>query len=82
MAFICAILMSFTTVKADGEQAKDYVHLGGDSWKAINQVQCQGPNETCQVRFGEGGSVYDVYDEMNLNTLKLGGPREPIIVNP
>lgn len=86
LAFICAIGMAFAAVNFNPEpkiQANDFVYLGNNSWKEIPEQNCQGTEENCRVQFGTGGHVYNVYDEMNLNTLKLAPEnQEPTIINP
>lgn len=84
LAFIFAIGMAFATAepKPEAKIQSDYVHLGNNNWQEIPEQDCQGIAQTCKVRFGVGGPVYDVYDEMSLTTLKLAPTdHQPAIIN-
>ncbi len=59
--------------------ANDYVYNNG-SWEAIPEQNCPPGNKTCRVQFGEGGPIFDVYDEMDLGTKKDSESDEPIIL--
>lgn len=83
LAFIFAVGMAFATTEPKEEpevQVFDYILIDGD-WVRISEQGCTGTAKNCQVRVGEGGPLYDVYDEMNLNTLKQAPTdhRPPVI---
>lgn len=80
MIFICAVGMAFSSVHSDN-QTLDYILKNG-TWKAIPEQSCNPGDYTCQVRLGEGGQVFDVYDEMNQNTLKESDSPIPTVINP
>ncbi|WP_209309946.1 DUF6520 family protein [Salinimicrobium oceani] len=82
IAMIFAIGMSFATEKNDFIQAKDYIHLGGNNWQQIDEQPCNSGPRICQVQFGEGGPIYDVYDEMNLNSKRNTTSPRPFVINP
>jgi hypothetical protein len=81
MVFICAIGMAFATVDSEPEpevQTSDFIYLGSDNWQEILEQECEGTDENCRVQIGTGGPIYDVYDEMDLNTVK----KSPVNQNP
>lgn len=84
LAFVFAIGMAFTSPEK-GEEAviqSDYVLLEDNSWRAIPEQNCQGNVETCKVQFGTNGPIYEVYDEMDIQTLKLApAGHQPTIIN-
>jgi len=83
MAIIFAIGMTFASVDFKNEpvnQAQDYVLISG-SWQGIPEQNCPPGQNTCRVQFGQGGPIYDVYDEMDVNTLKRSNSNRPIILN-
>ncbi len=82
IAMIFAIAISFGNEKSDLFQAKDYVHLGGNNWQEIDELPCDTGPRTCQVQFGQGGPVYDVYNEMDLSTKRITNRRTPFVINP
>ena len=82
LAMIFAIGMSFASVKTGVTQDKDYVHLGGNSWQAVNEIDCGVGGEVCRVQFGEGGPIYDLYDEKDLDSRKISNQEAPFIINP
>ncbi|CAL66353.1 DUF6520 family protein [Christiangramia forsetii] len=85
MALLVVLGMSFTNLGSEIEEqpeivANDYVYDNGN-WRAIPEQQCTGGTETCKVQFGQDGPVYDLYDEMSLNSLKESSvDGEPIII--
>lgn len=87
LALIFVVGMSFTTFGNENDEkreatASDYVYDSGN-WQAIPEQNCTGGTQTCRVQFGVGGPIYDLYDEMDLNTLKKSSvDGEPIIINP
>lgn len=84
LAFICAIGVAFATVELTPEPeapANDYVLIDG-SWETIPEQDCSIGEKTCRVQFGEGGPIYEVYDEKDLNTLKSNTTDEPNILTP
>ncbi|WP_405199345.1 DUF6520 family protein [Christiangramia sp. LLG6405-1] len=85
MALLVVFGMSFTNLESETEEqpeivASDYIRNNG-SWEAIPEQNCATGSETCRVQFGVGGPVFDVYDEMLLNTLKASDSPEPTILN-
>lgn len=78
-AFFFAVLMSFTPLEKDDVQGTDFIRQNG-TWKTINEVNCANGPRTCRVQFGQDGPVYEVYDEMNLNSLKPSASEEPILI--
>ncbi len=78
LAFIFAIALSFAFVETEADYNNDFIHLGGDSWLPIPEVNCAEGDETCTVQRTEGGQIYDVYDEEDLSTLKESDSTEPI----
>lgn len=83
LAFICAIGMASATVDLKPEpniQAQDYVLIDG-SWEAIPEQNCTAGEYTCQVQFGQGGPVYEVYDEMDDEEPKASPSRDPKVIN-
>ena len=86
MALLVVLGMSFTNVggETDNEPAtlvNDYVLISGN-WQPIAEQDCSGGQYHCQVKFSENGQAYDVYDEMNVNTLKESPTRPPKLINP
>lgn len=86
MALLVVLGMSFTTLVSETDpepnvQAQDYVLVNGN-WQAIPEQACTGGDATCQVQFGQDGPVYDLYDEMDLNSLKQDSEGGPIIIQP
>ncbi|WP_300439149.1 DUF6520 family protein [Christiangramia sp.] len=86
LSLLVVLGMSFTNFDNEDEKkiettASDYV-LNNGTWQAIPEQNCNQGNETCRVQFGEGGPVFDVYDEMDLSTLKESPVPEPTIINP
>lgn len=84
MAMIFAIGMTFANVDFKNEpihQALDYVLING-SWQSIQEQNCPPGNKTCRVQFGQGGPIYDVYDEMNKKTRKSSTSDLPTVINP
>lgn len=84
MAFVCAIGMAFATVDLKSEVepiSQDYVLING-SWEVIPEQNCNLGSETCRVQFGQGGPIYDVYDEMDEETLKKSVTPTPTVINP
>ncbi|WP_034893826.1 DUF6520 family protein [Gillisia sp. Hel_I_29] len=83
LAIIFAISMGFANVDLKTEpttQAQDYVLING-SWQGIQEQNCTPGKSTCRVQFGEGGPIYDVYDEMDVNTLKKSNTPKPTVIN-
>ena len=78
MAFIFAIGLSFAFTEMETNPNNDFIHLGGDSWLPIQEVNCAEGDKTCTVQRTEGGQIYDVYDEEDLATLKNSDSNEPI----
>ncbi|SDR68399.1 hypothetical protein SAMN04487764_0237 [Gillisia sp. Hel1_33_143] len=84
MAFIFAIGLAFANVDMKTEpvvETQDYVFING-SWEGIPEQNCAQGSATCRVQFGQGGPIYDVYDEMNLSTLKNSNTTKPTVLNP
>jgi hypothetical protein len=86
MALLVVLGMSFTDTgsETDGQTeiiASDYVQINGN-WRAVPEQNCTGGTETCQVQFGANGPIYDLYDEMDLNSLKKDSEGDPIIIQP
>ena len=85
LAIIFAIGLTFASVSPKSDpnvQAQDYVLVDGN-WQAIPEQACTGGNETCRVQFGEEGPIYDLYDEMDVNTQKDDSvDGEPILLQP
>ncbi|WP_231563257.1 DUF6520 family protein [Salegentibacter sp. Hel_I_6] len=83
LAFICAIGMAFATTNLEPEikvQNNDYVLIDG-SWEIIPEQNCEQGSNTCRVQFGQGGPIYDVYDEMDLQTKKNSSTPDPTVLN-
>jgi hypothetical protein len=80
LAAVFAIGMSFTSVKSV-VLANDYV-LDDGTWIVIAEQNCPSGLKTCRVQFGEGGQIFDVYDEMNLSTKKKNTTDAPTVINP
>lgn len=85
LAFIFAIGLTFATANPESEPepkelANDYLLING-SWEAIPEQDCSYGQFTCQVEIGEGGPVYEVYDEMDETTLKPSPSPEPRTIN-
>ncbi|TDN89195.1 hypothetical protein DET49_107111 [Salegentibacter sp. 24] len=85
MAIIFAIGLTFANVNSEPMpevQTSDFIYLGNDNWQPIPEQGCEGTAENCQVQIGAGGPVYDVYDEMDLSTVKLSPPgQDPTVIN-
>ncbi len=84
MAIIFAISMALANVDMKTEPvlvSQDYVFING-SWEGIPEQNCAQGSATCRVQFGQGGPIYDVYDEMNLSTLKSSNTPTPTLINP
>ena len=87
MALLVVLGMSFTTLVSETDpepnvQAQDYVLVNGN-WQAIPEQACTGGDATCRVQFGEEGPIYDLYDEMDVNTRKDDSvDGEPILIQP
>ena len=87
LAIIFAIGLTFASVNPETDQkqnvqAQDYVLVDGN-WQAIPEQACTGGNETCRVQFGEEGPIYDLYDEMDVNTRKDDSvDGDPIVLQP
>ncbi|WP_233421315.1 DUF6520 family protein [Zunongwangia profunda] len=85
LGIIFAIGLTFASVSPKSDpnvQAQDYVLVDGN-WQAIPEQACTGGNETCRVQFGEEGPIYDLYDEMDVNTRKDDSvDGEPILIQP
>lgn len=82
LAIIFAISMAFANVDLKTEpaiQSQDYVLING-SWDTIPEQNCNQGNKICRVQFGQGGPIYDVYDEMDENTLKKSTSSKPTIL--
>lgn len=80
LALIFSIGMSFTSLEKDS-QANDYV-LNNGNWRAIPEQNCGEGEYTCQVKFGENGTPLDVYDEMDLTSIKESDSPIPTVINP
>jgi len=80
LALIFSIGMSFTTLETDSV-SNDYV-LNNGNWRAIPEQACDPGPYTCQIRFGENGQDLEVYDEMDLQTLKESNSPDSTIINP
>lgn len=86
IALLAVLGMSFTTFGSETAVqpvtvASDYVYDNGN-WQPVPEQNCTGGSSTCRVQFGEGGPIYELYDEMDLNTKKVNGPGGIIILNP
>ncbi|SKB50404.1 hypothetical protein SAMN05660903_01112 [Salegentibacter salinarum] len=85
LAIIFAIGLTFASVNSEPKpdvQTTDFIYLGNDNWQSIPEQECQGTEENCRVQIGAGGPVYDVYDEMDLGTVKLSpADQEPTVIN-
>ena len=85
LVFIFAIGLTFASVKSETKpdiQSTDFIYLGNNNWQEIPEQECQGTEENCRVQIGEGGPVFNVYDEMDLNTEKLSPPdQDPTVIN-
>ena len=86
MALLVVLGMSFTSLGSEtGVQpevvASDYVIISGN-WEAIPEQDCNSGQYHCQVKFSENGQAYDVYDEMNANTLRVSTSPEPKLITP
>ncbi|MBW2962917.1 DUF6520 family protein [Mesonia aestuariivivens] len=69
LALIFATGMSFTTVELGNEQAMDYIRLN-NQWEAIPEINCGVVGENnCQVSLPDG-SIHDIYDLQDFNSLK------------
>mgnify|MGYP003131732312 CR=1 FL=1 len=85
MALLVVLGMSFTSLGSETEVqpkavANDYILVNGN-WEAVPEQTCTGGDETCRVQFGEEGPIYDLYDEMDLDTLKEESvDGEPIVI--
>ncbi|MBZ9631554.1 DUF6520 family protein [Salegentibacter sp. LM13S] len=85
LAIIFAIGLTFASVNSEPKpevQTADFIYLGNDNWQSIPEQECQGTEENCRVQIGAAGPVYDVYDEMDLSTVKLSPPGQaPTVIN-
>ena len=86
LGIIFAVGMSFTTFETDEvispeAVALDYVYNSGN-WEPIPEQNCTGGQQPCKVQFGEGGPIFDLYDEMDLSTRKETSDGTIIILNP
>ena len=84
MAIIFVIGVAFATTELKEEpkvQALDYYEVIG-TWRSTPEQSCPGTGFTCRVRLGEGGPVYDLYDEMDDDLPKDSSSPDPIIINP
>ena len=85
MALLVALGISFTTFGSETDTdpltlTNDYILIGGN-WQPIAEQDCSGGQYHCQVKFSENGLAYDVYDEMDVNTLKESPTRPPKLIN-
>ncbi|WP_373059478.1 DUF6520 family protein [Zunongwangia sp. H14] len=83
LAIVFAIGMAFATVDVKPEpklQVQDFIILNG-SWQAIPEQDCEPGDETCRVKLGDSGLVYDVYDQMDQSTLKSSTSENPNVIN-
>lgn len=84
LAFIFAIGMAFATTDIKEEPKVgtfDYVQVNG-TWVEISEQSCEGTAKNCQVRNGVGGPLYNVYDEMDISTLKRAPANyEPAVIH-
>ena len=78
MAFIFAIGLSFAFVAFNANPNNDFIHLGGNSWQSIPEIECTQGSETCTVQLSEGGPIYEVYDDKDLSTQKDSDTDEPV----
>lgn len=79
---IYALGMSFTTFNDAIDPSTDFVLQNGNFEPVGMELNCCVGSATCRVQFGEGGPVFDLYDEMDLSTKKIGGDGTIIILNP
>ena len=86
LAIIFAIGLTFASVHSEPKpdvQSTDFIYLGNNNWQEIPEQECQGTEENCRVQIGEGGPVFNVYDEMDVNTRKDDSvDGEPILIQP
>lgn len=78
LAAIFAVGMSFTTISTN-LNASDYIYNNG-SWQPISEQSCQAGPHNCRVQLGQGGQIFDVYDEMNLSTKKTSASSLPKVI--
>ncbi|MBZ9629794.1 DUF6520 family protein [Salegentibacter sp. LM13S] len=71
LAFICAIGMMFANPFVEADPTLDYVETE-NGIRSIQELECGSGDEQCRVQFSENGPIYEVYDDMNLQTPKLG----------
>ncbi len=86
MALLVVLGMSFTSFESETEEqpeivASDYI-LNNGNWRPIPEQSCADGPYTCQVKFGESGQPFDVYDKMDLQTLKDSDSQIPTVINP
>lgn len=72
LAFICAIGMLFATPNVEANPNLDYVETT-NGVRSVQEMDCGEGEVQCRVQFIKDGPIYDVYDDMNLQTPKLGG---------
>ncbi|MCM4157614.1 DUF6520 family protein [Gramella sp. AN32] len=86
MALLVVLGMSFTNFGSETDKepvnlASDYILVNGN-WQPIAEQDCTGEKYHCQVKFSENGQKYNVYDEMNVNTLRLSPTPEARLITP
>ena len=74
LAMFFAIGMSFATATGASDPTTDYILQNGSFMPIGNELNCGNGTRVCQVQVKDG-SVYDVYDAADPNTLKRGDGR-------
>ena len=72
LAAIFAIGMSFTTVNAVSDPNTDYILIRGNFEPIGMELDCDPGTQSCRVQLEPNGTIYDVYDAADPNTLKIG----------
>ncbi|MGM0934582.1 MAG: DUF6520 family protein [Bacteroidota bacterium] len=71
MAILFAIGMAFANVNFNTTPNNDYIVVDGETIE-IDEMDCGIGTETCQVQLEQGGPLYPVFDDANLNNQKIG----------
>lgn len=71
LAMIFAIGMSFTTLDKVEDPSQDYILQNGSFTSIGTELNCGQGTMVCKVQLPDG-SIYQVYDSANANSLKKG----------
>ncbi len=71
MAFVCAIGMAFGPANFSVNPENDYIEIDNEPVE-IDELGCGEGETQCLVRLEEGGPVYEVFDDEDLQAPKMG----------